>query len=243
MKSWREEDLILHFYGEHPRREEIERCLAEDPDLRRRLDALRRDLERVEDPASEPANDFEDRVWRALRPRLERRESSWWSYGWTHLAPSFDFRWLAMAATLVLVAGVGFLVGRGSAPEALSAPAAASSSAAARDRVLFASVGRHLESSGLLLTDLANAPSQGDLGEEAEWARALLASTRLYRQAAERAGQRRIVALLDELEPVLVELAHRPTSGGVSDLQHRISERDLLFKLRTVGGRLESHRL
>ena len=41
MKSWREEDLILHFYGEHPRREEIERCLAEDPDLRRRLDALR----------------------------------------------------------------------------------------------------------------------------------------------------------------------------------------------------------
>jgi hypothetical protein len=238
VKSWREEDLILHFYGEHPRREEIERCLAEDPDLRRRLDALRRDLERVEDPASEPANDFEDRVWRALRPRLERRESSWRSYGWTHLAPSFDFRWLAMAATLVLVAGVGFLIGRGAAPEAPSEPPTP-----ARDRVLFASVGRHLESSGLLLTDLANAPIQGDLGDEAEWARALLGSNRLYRQAAERAGQRRIVALLDELEPVLVELAHRPTSGGVSDLQHRISERDLLFKLRTVGGRLESHRL
>lgn len=236
MKSWLEEDLILHYYGEHPRSEEIERALAEDPDLRRRLEELRLDLERVEDPATEPEPAFEDRLWRALRPRLERR-SAWWTGLW----PGFTWRVVAMAATLVLVAGLAFVVGRRSVPE--PAPPSAAAAETARDRVLFASVGRHLESSGLLLTDLANAPSDGELGEEAEWARALLASNRLYRQAAERSGQRRIVALLDELEPVLVELAHRPSGGGVSDLQHRISERDLLFKVRTVGGRLESHRL
>jgi hypothetical protein len=240
VKSWLEEDLILHHYGEHPRSEEIERALAEDPDLRRRLEELRLDLERVEDPAIEPEPAFEDRLWRALRPRLERRGARW-TNRWTNLWPGFSFRLVAMAATLVLVAGLAFLLGRQSVPE--PAPPSVAASSAARDRVLFASVGRHLESSGLLLTDLANAPSDGDLGGEAEWARALLASNRLYRQAAERSGQRRIVALLDELEPVLVELAHRPTGGGVSDLQHRISERDLLFKVRTVGGRLESHRL
>jgi hypothetical protein len=251
VKNWHEEDLILYFYGEHPRREEIERALAADADLRERLEALRRDLERVEDPARDPGPDFENRVWGGIRPRLESRShdgrSGWrWLAGWLP-GDSFSWRPLAGVATLLLVAIVSYLVGQRNSlvpqPSIDALAVEASSSSAARDRVLFASVSRHLESSGLLLTDLAKAPASGEIGGEAEWARALLASNRLYRQAAERAGQRRIVALLDELEPVLLELSHRPAAGGVADLQDRIENRDLLFKVRSISGRLDSNRL
>ena len=248
MKSWHEEDLILYVYGEHPKREELERALAGEPELRDRLEALRRDLERIEDPASDPAANFEDRVWHRLRPRLESPARSRWADLWSSWL-SVDrtgFRLAAAAAVLTVVAVSAYVAGRSSlAPDPVepAAPEMASASDAARDRVLFASVSRHLESSGLLLTDLANAPATGELGEEAEWAQALLASNRLYRQAAERSGQRRIVALLDELEPVLLELSHRPAAGGVADLQNQIEDRDLLFKVRSVSGRLDSTRL
>jgi hypothetical protein len=260
-----EEDLILFFYGEHPTPAEIERALETDPELRRRLDELRRDLSQVDDPASEPGPGFEDRLWRRLAPRLERPTWRDRLFDFGRLgrlgrlgrpgnggdAPAFGWRPALLAALLAGVALAGYWAGRrDAAPAPLVAedpgPAVVPlvpKAAVGRERVLLASVGRHLESSSLLLTDLANAPASGELGDEAEWARALLASNRLYRQAAERAGQRRIVALLDELEPVLVELAHHPSSGGVVELQHRIDERDLLFKVRSVGGRLEQQGL
>jgi hypothetical protein len=245
VKSWRDDDLILHLYGEHPRRDELARDLAADAALATRFAALARDLAPFDAlEAPEPPADLEARTWAAVRPRLaaEPRRSRWSEL---FALPSV-WRLAALAATLVAALAGAFWAGRRSAPagETIAdavAPAAALS-AEARERLLLASLAGHLESSGLLLTGLANAPADGTLAEERPWAEALLASNRLYRQAAERAGQRRVVALLDELEPLLLELAHRSEADPLSDLQQALAQRDLLFKVRVVGGRLEAAR-
>lgn len=240
MKSWPEEDLVLYLYGEHPRAGEIERSLAEDPALARRLERLRRDLAPFDALAlPELPADYEERVWRQLRPRLAepalpRLAGRWVGGG--------SWRLAALAATLVAALAGAYLAGRSAerhdlAPE-LAGALPSALTPAARERLLLASVTGHLESSAMLLTDLANAPAGGTLGDEPAWAESLLTSNRLYRQAAERSGQRRIVALLDELEPLLLELAHAPARGEVRDLQHQLEQRDLLFKVRVLGTRL-----
>jgi hypothetical protein len=238
VKSWRDEDLILHFYGEHPRAGELERDLAARPELRERFEALGDDLATFgESEVPEPRPGLEERVWARLRPRLEERRPRPAWRGW---------RFAAVAAMLVAAVLGAYLAGRRSVaptPEHRSASAERPLSAAARARILRASVADHLESSSLLLTDLSHASAGQSLGDERAWAASLLAENRLYRRAADRAGQRRIVALLDELEPLLVELANGTAGDEVPSLQRRIDQRDLLFKVRVVGSRLQAPNL
>ena len=240
MKSWPEEDLVLYLYGEHPRADEIEGAIAGDPALARRLDRLRRDLAPFDAlPLPELPADYEERVWRQIRPHLAepapRRLAS-------RILGTAPWRLAALATTLVAALAGAYFAGRSAARHDLAPELAgalpSASTPEARERLLLASVGGHLESSALLLTDLANSPSGTTLGDEPAWAESLLTSNRLYRQAAERAGQRRIVALLDELEPLLLELAHAPERGEIRDLQQQIEERDLLFKVRVLGTRI-----
>ncbi len=254
MKSWRDEDLILHLYGEHPRGGELERDLAARPELRERFEALRRDLAAFgELEAPEPRPGLEERVWARLRPQLRPQLAGARSRpgrsGMGELAPRRGWRFAAVAAALTLALIGAYLFGRLSvapAPPASSSPSASAErpfSAAARERILRASVADHLESSSLLLTDLAHASADQNLGDERVWAASLLAENRLYRRAAERAGQRRIVALLGELEPFLVELANGTAADDVPALQHRMNQNDLLFKVRVVGSRLQPNNL
>jgi hypothetical protein len=77
----------------------------------------------------------------------------------------------------------------------------------------------------------------GDLEIEQQWAATLLASNRLYRRAAERSGQRRIAALLADLEPLFLELTHAGdpgVAGSVDTARERLESRDLLFKVRVT---------
>jgi len=261
VKSWRDEDLILFLYDEHPRGRELEADLAARPELRERLDALRRQLAVFDEPAApEPRPGLEERVWARLRPQLEvpseiqpgargpRRFFAWATSGTRSWK---GWRLAAVAAALVAALLGAFVLGRRSvAPAPATVAAAQPFSAAARGRLLDSSVSGHLESSSLLLTDLSHASPDQGLGDERAWAASLLAENRLYRRAAQRAGQRRIVALLDELEPLLVELANGPVGSAgpagddeVTSLQHRIDERDLLFKVRIVSARLRSSTL
>jgi len=245
VKNWRDEDLVLHLYGEHPRREELARAIVEDPELASRFAALARELAPYDHlEVRETDDQFEAQQWNRLRPRLAATPGGAWR---TLFAPGPGWRLAALATLLVAALATAFWAGRRTAEPLDASPTIATRDAgalepAARERLLLASVAGHLESSGLLLTDLANAPADGRLDEERRWATTLLASNRLYRQAAQRAGQRRIVALLDELEPLLVELAHHPDESELTDLQHRIRERDLLFKVRSVGGKLGAGR-
>ena len=237
-----DDDMILHFYGESADRDAIERALAADPDLRARYERLKRELEALPTlEVPEAAPDLAARVWSGIRPGLRPHRS--WSRlfeplraGW-QLRPGFA---LAAAATLALAAGI--LIGRRTqepvAPVLAEAPAL---SVEARERLLLASVSEHLDGSARLLTTIANSGDAKTLVDERDWAASLAVSNRLYRTAAERSGQRRIVALLDELEPLLLELANAPVESKeeLSSTQQRIDRTDLLFKLRVAGDRLE----
>ena len=249
-----EDELILHYYGESADPRGLEKALAADATLRQRYAALARDLAAATVETPEPPADLAARVWRELRPQLERKRSwrdrllAGFSAGPWQPGAGWGPQWTLAAVSFALVAalGIGYLAGRRETPAAAAGTAATAAtglSTAARERLLLASVESHLAGSERLLTRVANAApaDAAALAEESAWAEALVSSNRLYRRAAERAGQRRIVALLDELEPLLLELAHSADAApdDLAATQRRIEHTDLLFKLRVTGERLQ----
>ena len=230
-----EDELVLLFYAEHPEPDRLRRELADDPEARRRWDALRRELaalDRLEAP--EPRPGLEARLWARLAPELGAASSA-------RRAPFSGWRaWAALAAaSLALVVG-GFLAGRLSRPapdtgQATLPAVPGALPAEARARLLSAALAAHLDASERLLVEVSNRAPAPD--QERRWAEALLASNRLYRRAAERAGQRRIAALLAELEPLLAELANAPAGRAevrLDSARERIENQDLLFKVRVT---------
>ena len=252
-----ENALILHYYGESADPEAVAKALASDAALRQRYAALARDLAAAAVETPEPPADLAARVWRELRPQLERKRSwrdrllAGFSAGPWQPGAGWGPQWTLAAVSFALVAalGIGYLAGRRETPAAAAGSAATAVTAAtglstaARERLLLASVEGHLAGSERLLTRVANAApaDAAALAEESAWAEALVSSNRLYRRAALRSGQRRIAALLDELEPLLLELAN--SAGAAPDdlatAQRRIENTDLLFKLRVTGERLQ----
>ena len=108
-----------------------------------------------------------------------------------------------------------------------------------RERVLLVAVGDHLERSQMVLVELANAQTQGelDISEERQWADELLASNRLYRQTAVQLGQANVADVLDDLERVLVEVARGPSQVSMeqlAEIQQRIEAQGILFKMKIV---------
>jgi hypothetical protein len=64
-----------------------------------------------------------------------------------------------------------------------------------------------------------------------------VASGRLYRATAEQTGNRALAAVLEDLEPVLVEVARGPEQVDTQTaraLRERIDDDGLLFKVRAV---------
>jgi hypothetical protein len=145
----------------------------------------------------------------------------------------------AAAAAALLLA---FLLGRHWAP----APPPPAVEARASERILLVAVGDHLERSQMLLVELANAPSGQapvDIAFEQEKAIELVGANRLYRQAAARSGEPGVAGVLDELERLLVEVAHGPATldgEAMARLQRRIESRGLLFKVRVLESRVRS---
>ena len=194
--------------------------------------------------APEPRPGLEARIWArvsgelAQQPGAPGRSSA--RFAWPR------FALLAGGAAAIVVAS--FVAGRLSGPEAAPAGAELASLEAlvplapdARDRLLMAALAAHLDSSERVLIELANQPA-ASLTDERRFAEALLASNRLYRRAAERAGQRRAAALLAELEPLFAELAHAPadgaSTGAVAAVRDRLDSQDLLFKVRITRNNL-----
>lgn len=116
-----------------------------------------------------------------------------------------------------------------------------------RDRILLVAVGDHLEKSQMVLMEIANASSNGQLDISGEQARAedLLNSNRLYRMTAQEVGDKKLANMLDELERMLIEIAHEPAkvnSDELKDLQRRIEAQGLLFKVRVVGANIRDQK-
>lgn len=251
MREWSDDDLILHFYGEHPDGAQLAADAESSPQLRARMQALERVLSAIAEPVPERGADYGEGVWRRIEPELARRRSPqeppaagartlrgpWQS------APKRS--WFALAATLALALIGAYLLGRTTALESPGSPATAEAplgfSEESRQRILMAAVAHHLEQAEVLLVGIANHGPEPAAEFEAERARAeeLVSANRLYRGAAQEAGEPGLLPLLGDLETLLLELAHAPaTAADLSGMQDRLRERDLLFKLRVVETRL-----
>ena len=222
-----DEELILFFYGEHGAPDELKRELAADPELDRRYQALRRELGALDSLAApEPRPGLEARMWARVAPSLERPARRF-------ALPTGWLGWAAVTTAAMVIAIASFLAGRTVRTTPTEVSVAETLKAlppAARDRVLLAALADHLDSSQRLLLEVANGTPS--LDEERRWAETLVSANRLYRRAAERAGQRRVAALLAELEPVLKQLADAPVAAELHLSKARIENEDLLFKVR-----------
>ena len=119
-------------------------------------------------------------------------------------------------------------------------PAAPEEDTRGPERVLLVAVGDHLERSEMLLLEIVNAPDDAplDIGPERAHAEELVGASRLYRAAATRAGEPGVASVLEELERLLVDVAHRPAELSAAEregLVRRIESRGLLFKVRVLG--------
>ncbi len=251
-------DLVDYYYGESDRAAEIEQALADSRPLSERYAGLEALLGAVRPPVvPEVAVDWEADLWHRLEPAL-RSAPSTAARGWLRSAG------LSAAAASLLIAA--FLVGRTHGREetraangTMAQEMAQGLSQESRDRLLLAAAIDHLDRSEVFLVNVKNEPGtepRAAFAEERTRAAELVVSNRLLRRSlsedraaprsadaggppASRAG---LAAVLEDLEPVLLEIAHAPDTLSSSDLdllRARLRERGTLIKLRAVQGRLQ----
>ena len=227
-----EEQLVLFYYGESAEAAAIESHLEACEACRDEFRTLQLVLNTVDSaPVPERSPEYGRQVWQRIEKRVARRPRR-----------SLVHWWIWAPAMAVLVIGA-FLAGRLSyRPGRAGAPATtAVSNQQIRERILMVAVGDHLERSQMVLAELTNAPNgQGklDISDERQTAADLLEDNRLYRQTARSTGDTAVASVLDDLERVLIEIAHSPaevSNGELTDLQHQIENRGLLFKVRVLG--------
>jgi hypothetical protein len=226
-----EEQFVLYYYGEAveigPHIDGCEECRAS-------YQALQRVLNSVDSfPVPERAPDYENRVWASMEKGVRRSPRAWF---WARMRP-----WAVAMAAVVLMTSA-FYAGR-----AWRKPG--SVDGAVRERVLIVAVSDHLERSQTVLAELVNAGTPKgtlDISYEREAAGDLVESNRLYRQTALASGDQATESLLDDLEPVLLEIAHSPpevTAHQLEDLRAQIEDRGILLKVKVFGSRVAQSNL
>lgn len=234
MKHKTEEELFAYRDGEPTERASIAAHLKE-------CAACRRELERIETvfgaldamPVPDPGEDYEERVWRRIAPRLAEKKARWWE---TLFVP----RRLATVGGAVALAILAFVAGRMTRRPMPGGDQA--DAAKVRERVLVVAVGEHLGRAEMMLVELENAaPQKGQqtihISETQRRAEDLVAENRLYRQTALKEGDQAMASTLDELERVLLDVANSPeevTPAAFERIRKRIEEQGLLFKVRVV---------
>jgi hypothetical protein len=229
------DEFVLTYYGEPSLGEDRRAHLASCEACRSELTSLAAVLDRVT-PAEvpEPAADYEARVWDRLQWRLRGQKKK------KHPIAA----WIALAATIAVAFVAGVLWKSRSHPVADPAQVVkktppAGEQPAEPNRVLLVVVGEHFDQSERVLVELTNLTAEGstDISGPRDRAQELLASNRLYRTSATTRGEEELATLLDELEPVLLQLAHAPSQVSEEELrsmQKRVESKGLVFKLRVV---------
>lgn len=233
MQHLTEEQLVAHYYRDDDAPAAANEHLASCATCAAELDAITRVLALVNDaPVPERGDDYGSKVWTRLRWRLgaPSRRKQW--------------QWLSVAAVMLMGLCTGVVWNVRHTPKgpihiAGVAPAPSPAKSTQNQRVLVVVVSDHLEASERMLTDLSNADPKQDYDSEAQQQRAveLVASNRIYRQTALQHGDERIVSLLSDLEPILVELAHAGKTlspDELASIQKRIETKGLLFKVRVM---------
>ena len=248
MKHPKEEDLIAYHDGQAEERPAIAAHLADCPECRaelERIDAVLAALHNI--PVPDPGDDFGRRVWQQIAPRLPEKRRHWWNF---FVEPRtvnwFEPKRLAALAGVAALVIASFLAGRITKSPAGPAPVADASNV--RERVLILAVGEHLGRSEMVLVELANAEPQSakqkrvNISGERRRAEDLLDENRLYRQTALQQGDTALAGVLDELERVLLDVAHSPqdvTPAQLQAIRQRIETQGILFKVRVVGKELQ----
>jgi hypothetical protein len=249
MKHPNEEELIAYHGGEILRRDAIADHLTDCPECREeleRIDAVLAALGTM--PVPEPGEDYGQRVWQQIAPRLPDKRASWWNLS---AGGGFPSRWLeprrwAAVGAIAAVVMAAFLAGR--VTKRVTPYLTAVDAGTVRERVLIMAVGEHLGRSEMVLVELGNAEpanakqKQVDISGERRRAEDLLEENRLYRQTALEQGDTGLANVLDELERVLLDVAHGPgevTLAQLENIRQRIESRGILFKVRVVGKELQ----
>jgi len=239
MKHVSEEQLIAYREGISEQRAEISEHLAACEECRGELERIEAVLAALDTlPVPEPGEDYGRRVWKEIAPKLAEKPGRWWQT-W------FEPRRLAAAgAVMALIVGAfvaGRFTKRGPAENVANKEQV-------RERILVVAVGDHLGHSERMLVELSNAapndPKQKEVNISAEQRRAedLLEENRLYRQTALQEGDAGLASVLDELERVLLDVAHSPeevTPAQLEAIQKKIEARGILFKVRVVNKELQ----
>ena len=227
-----EDELIQHLCGESAPRERgrLQDHLAECEECRLACEEITGALTLVNAAVPEPPDGFERVVWARVQQAiaLGPRPSRW---TWRSLAP-------AGALAAIAVAGIALVrPPMQDAPLADTGVTTAAADQGVRDRVLYTALDTHFQQTELLLVELRNAPDLDGLDFERISADELIAAGRLYRVTAEHGGHRNLAQVLDDLEPVLVEVArsqHRISTEDRAWLRTRIDDDALLFKVRAA---------
>jgi hypothetical protein len=230
-----EEDLILHYNEEAEDGTTVENHLHACTECRAAYSALERVLNVMDSlPVAERGVDYEAAVWQrlraaGLRPALWRRSILRW--------PAVGF---ALAAA---IAGLVFVM--------RPAPHRFAVADEWDKQILSVAVSDYLDRSAIVLTELANATAPGELDISAEQERAadLVAECRLYRQTATRANEHTVLAVLDQVERVLLEIAHAPSRldpAQVDELRARLRSEGVLIRIRGLSSTVrnqDTHKL
>ena len=118
-------------------------------------------------------------------------------------------------------------------------------------QILSVAVSDYLDRSAIVLTELANASAPGELDITAEQERAadLVAECRLYRQTAIRAKDATVAGVLDQVQRVLLEVAHAPSRldpAQVDELRARLRSEGVLIRIRGLSSTVrnqDTHKL
>jgi hypothetical protein len=234
MKHRTEEELIAYRVGATDERAAIVAHLNE-------CDKCREELARIEAvfatldamPIPDPGENYGERVWRRIAPRLGEQKTRWWE-------SLFVPQRVAAFGGIVALVILAFFAGRITrqtvpAPEQMDA-------GKVRERVLVVAVGEHLGRTEMMLMELENAPAQKgektiNISETQRRAEDLVEENRLYRQTALKEGDQAMAGTLDELERVLLDIANSPdelTPAAFETIRKRIEAQGLLFKVRVV---------
>jgi hypothetical protein len=240
MKHLTEEELIAYQEGETTQREAIAEHLTGCTACRAELDRIEAVLHALDNlPVPERGPEYGRTVWQQIAPRLPEKAGRGWG-AWFE-----PRRWVAIGAMAAMVIAA-FVAGRWSKPKDTGTPVA--SVAQVRERVLVVAVGEHLGKSEMVLMELANAApdnsgkKQINISAEQKRAEDLLDANRLYRETAKQDGDAALADILDDLERVLLDVAHSPdelTPAKLESLQKRIEAHGILFKVRVVGKELQ----
>ena len=233
-----DDQLVLLYYREPLEETGLDGHLAGCSTCLARFQALTRVLEVVaQDEAPEPAGDFEARLIAQVTAAAKKEERG--------KLLQFPGRFqgmarvlaagAALAACLILAFTVGRQVGHVE-EQTLSA-------SQQKERVLLTALGEHLGRSRVTLVELKNREaSDADLKDLQAAADNLVTASRLFRAAAERAGEGQIAGVMEETERLLMRFAAAPDAEAkheLKGLREKVDSRDLLFRLQVMEAQVE----